>query len=272
MIIAQISDMHVAEAGSAGETYYSGADGLARAVAHLNRLDPAPELVVATGDLVADGGPAEYERLKALLAPLAMPVYLLPGNHDDREALRAAFAAAHAYLPAAGFLQYVVELGALRMVVLDTLVPGESRGELCAERLGWLDARLAEAPETPTVVCLHHPPFRTGLRKMDQMGLDGADGLGAVIARHGQVERLLSGHLHRPIMRRFHGTVALTCPSTTFQLELDLRPAEKLALADEPPALLLHQWDDAEGLVTHTSYIDGFETTEIFDGNNWVTA
>ncbi|MCG8693893.1 MAG: phosphodiesterase [Minwuiales bacterium] len=270
MIIAQISDMHVAEPDTPHDAAFSGATGLAHAVSHLNRLDPKPDLVIATGDLVAVGEAAEYKRLRELLAPLEAPLYVLPGNHDDRDALRDAFSD-HDYLPADGFLHYAVEAGSLRLIVLDTNVPGEEHGELCAERLAWLDARLAETSDQATLICLHHPPFRTGLRKMDETILVGADGLGDLIGRHNHVERILCGHLHRPITRRFHGTVALTCPSTAVQLELDLRPDDKLGLAKEPAACLLHYWDDDGGLVTHTSYVGKFETRTVFDGQNWIT-
>lgn len=268
MIIAQISDMHVAEPDSPHDKVFSGAAGLALAVSHLNRLDPKPDLVVATGDLIACGKEAEYRRLRDLLAPLEAPIYLMPGNHDDRDALRLVFPD-HAYLPSEGFLHYTVDAGPLRLIMLDTLVPGEEHGELCAERLAWLDARLGEAPDRPTVVCQHHPPFRTGMRTMDGMPLLGADGFGEVIGNHSQVESILCGHLHRPIVQRFHGSVALTCPSTAVQLQLDLRPEEHLGLAREPIACLQHYWDGDGGLVTHTSYIEEFERRTVFDGQDW---
>ena len=271
MIVAQISDLHVAVPGSGMDATQMGAAGLAEAVAHLNALEPRPGVVVASGDLVSIGTAEEYVRLKALLAPLEIPVYLLPGNHDDRELLREAFAE-HAYLPREGFLQYVVEAGPLRLVVLDTNVAGEANGELCATRLDWLDQRLAEAPDRPTLVFLHHPPFRTGMRKMDAAAFVGAEGLGQVLDRHRQVERLLCGHYHRPISCRFHGTVASTCPSTAFQLELDLGPVERLGLVREPAACLLHCWDDAGGLITHTSYIGSYPGQLLYDGGRWLTA
>jgi 3',5'-cyclic AMP phosphodiesterase CpdA len=213
----------------------------------------------------------EYARLRELLAPLAMPVYLIPGNHDDRGHLARAFDR-HRYLPRDGFIQYVIEEWPVRLVALDTLIPGESGGRLSAEQVAWLDARLAEAPDRPTVVFMHHPPFRTGMRKMDEMGLDGIDDLAAVIRRHPQVERLVCGHLHRSIVRRFAGTVACTGPATAHQIALDLGEAPRLATVMEPPACLLHLWlGDAEGLVSHVSLIgDRHPPLTIFDGERWI--
>jgi 3',5'-cyclic-AMP phosphodiesterase len=272
MLIAQISDTHISTPDSSNDRLFRTAEHLARAVAHLNALRPRPELVLATGDLVERGGTDEYERLREILAPLAMPVYLIPGNHDDRRNLTRAFED-HSYLPGHGdFLQYTVEGWPVRLVALDTLVPGESGGRLCAERLAWLDARLGEAPARPTLVFMHHPPFATGIATMDDMGLDGIDALAAVIRRHPQVERITCGHLHRTIVRRFAGTVACTCPATAHQIALDLPPARRLATVMEPPACMLHLWlGEAGGLVSHVSLIgDRCPPLTLFDGEQWL--
>lgn len=270
MLIAQISDMHLSTPDSRNEAIYSTAEHLARAVAHLNALEPRPDVVLATGDLVERGEAGEYERLYQQLEPLRMPVYLVPGNHDDRVILPQVLDR-HRYLPRdGGFIQYTVEDWPVRLVALDTLIPRESGGRLCAERLAWLDARLAEAPGRPTVVFMHHPPFVTGMRKMDEMGLDGADGLAAVIRRHPQVERIVCGHLHRSIVRRFAGTVACTGPATAHQLALDLGSVPRLATVMEPPACLLHFWMGGEGLVSHLSVIgDRHVPFTVFDGRDW---
>ncbi len=271
MLIAQISDTHVSTPDSRNDRLFRTAEHLAAAVAHLNALHPRPDLVLATGDLVERGGIDEYERLREILTPLAMPLFLIPGNHDDRENLTKVFAD-HAYLPRNGaFLQYTVEDWPLRLVALDTLVPGKSGGRLCAERLAWLEARLGEAPDRPTLVFMHHPPFATGIAAMDDMGLDGIEGLAAVIRRHPQVERITCGHLHRTIVRRFAGTVACTCPATAHQIALDLVPAQRLATVMEPPACMLHLWlGEAGGLVSHVSLIgDRHPPFTVFDGERW---
>lgn len=271
MLIAQISDTHVTLPGGRTDLLYRTAEHLERAVAHLNALLPRPDVVLVTGDLIEGGEVAEYERLRSLLAPLRMPVYLIPGNHDDRENLSRVFH--DEYLPRdGGFIQYAVEQWPVRLVALDTVVPGESGGRLCDARLGWLDATLSEAPSRPTLVLMHHPPFVTGMRKMDEMGLDGIDGLAAVIGRHPQVERIVCGHLHRPIVRRFAGTVVCTCPATAHQLALELGAVPRLATVMEPPACLLHLWlGNGEGLVSHLSVIgDRHAPFTVFDGQQWL--
>jgi 3',5'-cyclic AMP phosphodiesterase CpdA len=259
MLIAQISDMHIRPEGALAYGRVDTAPYLARAVEHLLRLEPQPDVVLATGDLVDAGSAEEYARLRALLAPLPMPVYLIPGNHDARDALARAFPD-HGYLPRGGrFLQYVVEDHPVRLIGLDTLVPGQTGGLLCEERLGWLAARLAEAPDRPTVIFMHHPPFVTGIAHMDAYGLARASEFADVVRRHPQVERVVCGHLHRPIQARVGGTLASTAPSTAHQVVLDLEDGNPLMFTMEPPACHLHVWRPGAGLVSHTSYIGDFD-------------
>jgi 3',5'-cyclic AMP phosphodiesterase CpdA len=254
VIIAQISDTHVHEPGGPLARRVDATGLLARAVEHLARLDPRPDVTLVTGDLVETGSPAEYARVRRLLDDLPMPLYVVPGNHDDRGCLRAAFRD-RAYLPRAGFIQYAIDTHPVRLIALDTVVPGRPWGHLCDERLAWLTARLAEAPDRPTVIFMHHAPFPTGIRILDAMGLEGAGALGAIVERHPQVERVLCGHLHRPIQVRWRGTVASSAPSTGLQVALDLRADGDLAMGLEPAACQLHVWREEVGLVSHTSYI-----------------
>ena len=255
MLIAQISDMHVRAPDSKSFAGIDTAANLARAVAHLATLEPAPDVILATGDLVSDGRPAEYAILRGLLAPLGPPVYLIPGNHDIREEMLAAFPD-HGYLPREGtFLHYVIERYPVRLLALDTVVPGELGGEVCAERLAWLDARLGEAAERPTVIFMHHPPFACGLAPFDATRCRGGAAMGAIVARHPHVERVLCGHIHRPVETRWHGTMASVCPSTALQLDLDLRADGVFTWSDEPIQCQLHLWRPGAGLVTHTLLI-----------------
>ena len=272
MLIAQITDTHISTPGSVNDRHFRTPEHLERAVAHLNRLAPRPDVVLATGDLVERGDPEEYTRLRAILDRLAMPLYVIPGNHDSREGLARAFAD-RGYLPTdGGFLHYTVEEWPVRLIGLDTQVPGQPGGRLCAERLAWLDARLGEAAARPTVVFMHHPPFVTGLQAMDAMGLEGKEELATVIRRHPQVERLVCGHVHRPMTRRFAGTVATTCPATAHQIALELPPTPRLSVVMEPPACMLHLWLGADaGLVSHVSVIgDERPPFTLFDGQRWL--
>jgi 3',5'-cyclic-AMP phosphodiesterase len=256
MLIAQITDTHIREAGQLCCGRVDTSAFLTNAIAKLNSLRPLPDVVVVTGDLVDSGGPAEYAQLRALLTRLEAPFYLVMGNHDDRENLRAAFAD-HTHLQDGTFIQYTVDEHAVRVVVLDTNIPGESAGSLCAQRVAWLNARLAEQPTRPTLIAMHHPPFKAGNLTWDRLGLSGADGLHGVVSRYGNVEAIICGHLHRPTQTRFAGTLASTCPSTAHQLHFGLGDSP-FGFAMEPPSFQLHFWNGAS-LVTHTALIETFE-------------
>ena len=253
MLIAQLSDPHIVAPGRLLYGRVDTAAFLARAVMALNALKPLPNIAVLTGDLVDTGGAEEYAHLRHLLAPLRTPVFVIAGNHDAREPLRAAFGE-DGYLPATGFLHYAIEAGPLRLVALDTHIPGENGGALSTDRLAWLDGTLAAAPLKPTLVLMHHPPFATGIELMDRFGLADAAPFAAIVARHPQIERILCGHLHRAIDRRFAGTIAGTAPSTAHQIRLDFSPEARLRFNFEPPGYQLHVWQNG-GLVTHTVLI-----------------
>jgi 3',5'-cyclic AMP phosphodiesterase CpdA len=231
---------------------------LERAIAHLNALEP--DMVLITGDLTNDGEASDYAAFAAIVGRLRAPFCVLTGNHDRRELVRARFAG----LPPQGPLAYAIDRFALRLIALDTLVEGEPWGQLGEEQLAWLDARLGEMPDRPTLVALHHPPFRTGVGHLDRSMLQDADALAAVIGRHGQVERVLCGHVHRSIQRRFAGTLALSAPSCAHQTELVLGEAPATWIC-EPPAVLLHWWDPQAGLVSHVSMIGDYGPPGRFD-------
>jgi Icc protein len=254
MLIAHITDTHIMSPGTLLMGIVDTASALERAVAALNHLDPSPDAIVFTGDLVESGAPVEYAHLRALLAPLHTPIFVIPGNHDAREPMREAFIG-DGYLPRDGFLDFVIEDYPLRIVALDTLVPGEGGGALCSERLRWLDHILSGAQDRPTLVLMHHPPFLTGIHRMDQSGFADSAAFAEIIRGHPQIERILCGHLHRAIETRFAGTVAGTAPSTAHQIVLDIRPEARLSFAFEPPGYQLHYWREGVGLVTHTAAI-----------------
>lgn len=257
-LIAQISDLHVSEPGSQSDRLARQADRLAEAVAWLNGLTPQPDLVLATGDLVDRCSRSEYERLRAILASLRAPVRLMVGNHDDRDHLRAVFDD-HDYLPAGPFVHYTVDHLDVRVIALDSQIPGEIGGELCQERLDWLAARLAEERSKPTIVALHHPPFPGGVDRMDAHSLlRGGDGLASLLAGADNVVRVVAGHVHRPYTAMFGGRLAQTCPSTSHQIALDIEREDGVKIVAEPPQALLHLFRPETGLVSHTVPIGEF--------------
>ena len=259
-IVAQISDPHVKRPGELAYGVVDTAAALARCVAFLNGLAPRPDIVVVTGDLVDFGRDEEYARFRDLMAPLAIRYVVLPGNHDARDAMRRAFGE-HAYLPAHGPLDAALDMGDLRLLLLDSSVPGRPHGVVSDETLDWLATQLRAHPDRPTLVFLHHPPFVTGIRHMDVQNLANADALARVLDGHRQVRLVAAGHVHRTVLTSFAGVPAVIAPGTSHAVDFDLDPEGAPAFRLEVPGLYLHVWTpDREGgrLVSHALPIGDF--------------
>lgn len=258
VILVQITDTHIRESGRLAYNRVDTAAGLSSTITSVLALRQPPDAVVISGDLVDFGRPAEYARLRELLAPLTMPIYLMPGNHDDRENLRAAFAEhpwlTHSVRTGVGdnAIQYAVRIGPLWLVTLDTVVPGRSHGELCDARLDWLESALDDCAGDAVIIAMHHPPFKTLIGHMDEIGLkSGAGRLEHIVTRHSNVERILCGHLHRVIDVRFGGTIASTSPAPAHQVTLDLSPDAASTFTMEPPGFRVLAWTPETKLVSH---------------------
>lgn len=261
MLIAQLSDSHVGLDPATLGGLVDTTAALHRAVAHVGRLVPMPDVVLLTGDLADAGAPADYATLANALRPLCQPVYAVAGNHDRPALARAGLGAAMpvAADAPAGCTCYHVAVGGLRLVALDTVVAGQAHGRLGAAQLAWLARTLDDHAGEPVLIAMHHPPIRTGIDAMDECGLlEGAAELAALVRQHGRVQGILCGHVHRPIHGMLGGAPVHVAPSVAHQIALDLRPGAALACRLEPPKILLHRWSTDEGLCTHLSYIDDF--------------
>jgi 3',5'-cyclic AMP phosphodiesterase CpdA len=224
-VIAQLSDPHMR---LPPDDDRSG-DALAAAVQAVLQLDQRPDAVIVTGDLADGGLPTEYERVRELLAPLPMPVHVLPGNHDDGIAA-----------------DYVVRAAELRLVICDSTIPGRDDGEIDLE---WLEATLDEDRDSPTIVAMHHAPILTGIPVLDEIGLTNRAELARLLERSPHVQRVIAGHVHRGAFGAVGGCGVVACPSTNLQSKLDFG-AEEFVVVREPPAFALHALVDGE-LVSH---------------------
>jgi Icc protein len=221
-MLVQLSDPHLGSDGSA--------EGLAAAVAAVRALPHRPDAVLVSGDVAEHGAEEEYALARELLAPLEVPVHLIAGNHD-RFAERTA---------------YAVRCGALRLVACDTSIPGRDEGSL---DVAGLEALLAENPQAPTIVAMHHPPVPIGIPFADRIGLPAADraALAALLRRSPQVRRVVSGHVHRVVLAQLGGVPVVTCTSTSTPLQAVLElGATTLAVTREPPSFVVHALVDGE--------------------------
>jgi 3',5'-cyclic AMP phosphodiesterase CpdA len=254
MRFAQFSDLHLRPAGRLAYGMVDSNAAVARAFDKAAGLDARIEAIVCTGDVTDNGLPGECETLAACLARVAVPVFLLAGNHDRRESLLA--------LPgvrqAGGFIQYVVDDFAVRLVMLDSVVAGATHGELCPARLAWLRAALAAAPERETVIALHHPPILTGIAQYDATALRQVEEFREIVAANPQVTRILCGHIHRLMFGTVAQAVCVVAPSVAYQFSLSHDPGSREGFVLEPPAFLLHDFAAPRGLLTHQIYVDEF--------------
>jgi Icc protein len=245
MLIAQLTDPHVMPPSTSRRMMGDTTAHLARAVAWLCALVPSPDVVVLTGDLVDGADPVEYGRLRDVLLPLPMPHYVIPGNHDRRVPLRAAFPD-HAYLgDGKGPVHYAIDEHAVRLIGFDSTQRGLSGGVADANSLAWLNSTLSAAPERPTVMLLHHPPFRTGMHYMDAFGFINLRQLRDVVLRHPQLKLTLSGHVHRAFQTSIGTATAWVSPSTAPQVVPELFERRLFWLRFERPSVSLHEWDPA---------------------------
>jgi len=251
MLIAQLSDPHVRPEGVLYQGVVDSNAQFAAAITLVNALDPRPDLVLLSGDLVDKGTLPEYAKFRDLFSELEVPSVVIPGNHDDREVFKEAFRD-HFYLPAAGPMNYAVgDHGPVRIVALDVTLPGLHHGVVGEAGAAWLDGVLAAEPARPTIVMMHQPPFDIGVPYLDLYSCREGWRLAEVVARHANVERIVCGHVHRFMQLRFGGTMLCTAPSTTTAIALRLRPDAEPASHVEPPAILLHHWRPGTGLITH---------------------
>lgn len=258
MIVAQISDLHVMREDRLAYGALDTQACLQRAIGRLNDLAPRPDVVAITGDLVDEGSAREYARLRGCLDGLRLPYRLVPGNHDARGPLREAFPEQPWDDAEPGFCLFAEEFGDVLVVGLDSLDPGRTAGRLCARRLAWLDRVLAARAGRPSLVMVHHPPFATGIAHLDGLPLAGAQEMLEIAARHGGVQRVVAGHVHRSMGAQPLGVACTTCPSTAHHFALDLEPGMRARWIPEPPGFQLHLLAPGTAPVTHTGFIEDY--------------
>ena len=254
MKLIHLTDTHFVPRGKA----LYGRDprvALDAAVADINEHHADAELAVITGDLTHWGEPEAFENLAEALAPLAMPVQLLIGNHDDRETFARHFP--EQGTDEKGFIQSAVDTSAGRFLLLDTVQAGSHAGFYCEARRAWLAERLAEAGDRDLFLFMHHPPFLLGLPDMDRISLQDRDAVRAVIEPHrARIRHLFYGHVHRPVAGSWLGIPATTLRSMNHQVWFDLKGEGKLIGSFEPPGYCVVLIDEETVVVHFHDFMD----------------
>jgi 3',5'-cyclic AMP phosphodiesterase CpdA len=253
MIIAQISDTHLTlDTPDANQRMRD----FALTVADINALDPAPDVIVHTGDIVHNGRQDEYAQAAATLAKARAPVYVLGGNRDDRANLCAAFSASGYLAPDSDFVDYAIDDYPVRLIALDTLSSGSNKGDFCRERIRRLLDMIDAEPTKPIAVFTHHPPFEVmvGPDRVHFQMPAALSELGRALQHTGRVVAVFSGHVHRAAA----GHVG-SIPATVMQcIATTLRKGEYPPRMRMRPVYHVHRFDPVWGFVTETRIV-GFE-------------
>jgi 3',5'-cyclic AMP phosphodiesterase CpdA len=241
--ILQLSDTHIVPEGALVSGRLDTADALARLVVRISsirdQIGPIDALLIS-GDLSDDGSAESYTRLKTLIAPLDLPTYVIAGNHDARNPMRAAFAND---LPIDGPLNWTRKLGDIQLIGLDTLAEGQGLGTLTPDSLSFLTDALSQAGGAPVLLALHHPPFACGISFMDNIGLTNRDALRDAVGAYDGTLRVVCGHIHSMIISDIVGHIAISAPSPSSTFAYDRRPDAPIGYMTEEGGCLLHRWE-----------------------------
>ena len=241
MIIAQISDSHI-DPQSAQLKHRL--EDLRRVVDSLNLLVPAPDVVIHTGDVVHNGSQEKYDLASSILGDLDVPLHVCPGNRDDRNLIVKNFLTGTIVAADSPFLQYSIDHYSVRLVAVDTLSATTNMGDYCQQRADALREMLAQKPNKPTVLFMHHPPFEIveSTYPFQFENWETIDYLTQVLKENTQVKQIFCGHTHRNVKSQLVGVPASTVPSVAVDLRLDDIPIGTAAY----PVYHLHKFDGTQ--------------------------
>ena len=208
--VIQITDCHIQPTPNAELRGVNVDASLTAVLNHMQARHWPADFILATGDLVHDDA-AAYPRFKAMLEPLATPVYCLPGNHDMPAELAANCTD--------GWVQQkkYIQQGGWQFVLLDTHVPGSPGGALAPAELDFLQETLNRQPDLPALICLHHHPVPIGSAWLDTQVVANAAEFFAILNRHKQVRAVIWGHIHQTYTGHYHHYGLFAAPATSCQ-------------------------------------------------------
>lgn len=239
--LVQITDTHIL---SRGELLYGVVDTavhLRESVAEINAMEPQPDLVMITGDLVEKPSDSTYSHFEELIAPLKAPVFLIPGNHDDPEIMWKRFGKSLKFPGKPPCYQYVIDEYDFRILALNTHLDGTELPEFGKNRLEWLNEHLAMS-DRPTMIVIHHPPMKTGVEFIDMAGVEWYQGIREAVERNPQVQLIICGHGHLELIGRLGNVVVYMAGATAHQLIAGRVKDRAPAFDPSRVAPVLHQW------------------------------
>jgi 3',5'-cyclic-AMP phosphodiesterase len=252
--IIQVTDCHMLPPG---QSIFGSDPGkrLELCIADINRNHPDAALCVLTGDLAHHADPAAYGFLRELLSELSIPYRLLPGNHDERQALLACFS--DTPVDSNGFIQSVLDTAVGRLIFLDTVDPGVHTGAYCELRRAWLRAQLEQGGGAPHYLFMHHPPFPISLPHIDQYMMTGGSAFGDLVKQFPAIQHMFMGHVHRPVSGSWLGIPFSALRGTNHQSWLEFRARRENVCSLEPPAYAIAFLGPDATIVHFHDFLDG---------------
>ena len=250
MIIAQVTDTHIAHDAPDADRRVCD---LERTIADINALDPAPDAVIHTGDIVHGGRPEDYARAASLLGKLRAPLFVAVGNRDERGSLRQAFSPWACRAPGGGLLDYAVEDFPVRLIAVDSVCPGSNKGGFDSERARCVTELIDAERTKPIALFMHHPPFivAVGPDPLNFVTAEAMTRLQQTLARSGRVAAVFCGHVHRSTCGRIGNIPVMVAPCTATTLRKGDFPPQM----GNRPVYHLHRLDSAGGLVTEVRMV-----------------
>jgi len=266
-LLVQITDTHVVERGTLLYGMADTARHLAETVSEINAMEPQPDLVLITGDLVEHPGPTTYSHFRDLIKPLRAPVYLMPGNHDCPEIMADFFRDTPWFPARPPHYQYVIEHNPFRILMLNSHYDNSELPYFGPRRLQWLDKALSKSDQ-PTLIAIHHPPIRTGVGFIDMVGSEWYEGIAKVLERHPHVLKIICGHGHLDLVGRL-GSVPVQMSGAIAHQLIACRGADIAPSFDNvrvPP--MLHSWLDGDLVSGYYPWPDGVDAERIDKSSN----
>ena len=269
-LLIQMTDTHILPPGQMLYNDIDSAHHLSATVQKINRMRPQPDVVVISGDLVENGDELGYEHFIELIEPLKMPVYVIPGNHDDPKTMLKVFAKTPYFPVSDDSFQYCIEDFPFRILALNSHSEGLELPEFDQQKLSWLKHQLNQS-DKPVLIAIHHPPMTTGIELIDMGGSEWFAGIKSILAEYPQVKLVICGHCHTDLCGRIGQVPVYMAPATSHQLiasrGIDIAPATVIA-AGIP---VLHQFIDGEFLSGSYSWPTNIdeERIDVKSGLSW---
>lgn len=249
MFLAQLSDLHFRAQGTKLYDFIDVNSINAEIINRVNALAERPDAVIITGDIVNCGEPSEYRLARRLLGQLDYPLYLIPGNHDNKDYFIDAFGELCPLLGHnADNIAYAVDGFPVRLLFIDSSLTGAAWGRLSDDTLRWLEATLCQ-DDKESYIFMHHPPLAFGSAQMDPIACENGAALLALIARFPQLTRIFCGHVHRMIATQYRQALICSAPATVHQVPY-LHSDDRSLYSLEPGGMMLHNLVADVGLVT----------------------